>query len=163
MKKQIILSAFLLFLIIPALGQTNRIIDSLENILRTAKADTAKVKCLNELSYQYLKVSEFKIAVQYAESALDLAKTLDYKKGIAYSYVIFGFSYFLFFFFMYPPSFIIVYILLSLAQTPWSPLPSNMRWKMGRTHHDPQAWQAPDTCCRTEAMHRRGIHEDPQF
>ena len=86
MKTQIILSAFLLSLMVSAFGQTNRVIDSLENILKTANADTTKLNCLNALSDQYGKISEFKMAMQYADSALKMAKTLDYKKGIANAY-----------------------------------------------------------------------------
>ena len=82
MKTKINLTALLLSLIFSAFGQKNAVIDSLENVLKNAKADTAKVHCLNELSSEYLKITDYKMSLQYAESALELAKTLDYKKGI---------------------------------------------------------------------------------
>lgn len=69
-----------------AFSQNNAAIDSLENILKTASQDTAKVNCLDSLSSEYMKISDYKMSMQYADSALDLAKTLDYKKGIARSY-----------------------------------------------------------------------------
>jgi signal transduction histidine kinase/Flp pilus assembly protein TadD len=64
-------------------GQNNAVIDSLENILKTAKADTAKVIVLNSLSKQYKNISDFEKAMQYAEPALALAEKLNYKKGKA--------------------------------------------------------------------------------
>ena len=76
-----------------ALGQNNPVIDSLENILKTAKADTTKVNCLNALCSQYGRISDYEMALQYAESALELAETLDYKKGIASAYKAIGLYY----------------------------------------------------------------------
>jgi tetratricopeptide (TPR) repeat protein len=93
MKVKIILSIIALTLIFGAFGQNNSVIDSLENILKTAKADTTKVNCLNSLSSEYMKISDYKMSMQYAESALVLANTLDYKKGIADSYYNIGNTY----------------------------------------------------------------------
>jgi len=86
MNIRIILSFIAFTFMFGAFGQNNSAIDSLESILKTAKADTTKVNCLNALSKQYRIMSEYKMAMQYAESALSLAKTLDYRKGIADSY-----------------------------------------------------------------------------
>ena len=86
MKIKIILSFTAFTLLFGAFGQNNSAIDSLENILKTAKADTAKVNILNALSSQYERISDYKMSIQYAESALELATTLNYKKGIASSY-----------------------------------------------------------------------------
>ena len=68
------------------LAQPNAIIDSLENVLSTVSEDTTKVNCLNALSREYGKIDDYKMSLQYAESALELAKTLRHKKGIAESY-----------------------------------------------------------------------------
>jgi signal transduction histidine kinase len=86
MKIKILLSGFLFVLTISVFGQSNLGIDSLENILKIAKADTAKVNILNELSTLYRKIEDFKMSKQYAEFALELALTLDHNKGIYESY-----------------------------------------------------------------------------
>ena len=91
---KIVFSFIAFTIMINAFGQNNPTIDSLENILRNAKEDTAKVKCLNELSRQHAKISEFRMSMQYAEDALELAKTLNYKKGVANSINIFGVDYY---------------------------------------------------------------------
>jgi len=92
---RVLVSVFTLvsFIMFGAFGQNNAAIDSLENVLRTAKEDTAKVNLLNEISTKYGKIGEYKMAMQYADSALDLAKTLDYEKGIAFSHKYIGNCY----------------------------------------------------------------------
>ena len=82
MKIKIILSFIAFTFLFAAFGQNNSAIDSLKSIIRTAKADTAKVNCLNALSVQYRNIGDKKMAMQYADSALELAQTLDFKKGI---------------------------------------------------------------------------------
>ena len=37
---------------------------------------------MNALSFKYRNINDYKTAMQYAESALELAQTLDYKNGI---------------------------------------------------------------------------------
>ncbi len=86
MNIRTILSFIALTFMFSAYCQNQSAIDSLENILRTAKADTIKVNNLILMCDEYLKISDYENAMQYAESALLLAKTLDYKKGIARSY-----------------------------------------------------------------------------
>ena len=53
MNIKIVLSFIAFTIMFGAFGQNNSAIDSLENILKTAKADTVKVNCLNSLSRQY--------------------------------------------------------------------------------------------------------------
>ena len=86
MNIKILLSLIAFTMMFGVFGQNNSAIDSLNNVLKTAIADTAKVNCLNALSSEYRKISDNEMAMQNAESALELAKTLDYKKGIAISY-----------------------------------------------------------------------------
>jgi signal transduction histidine kinase len=86
MNIKIVLSFIAFTIMFGAFGQNHSAIDSLKNILKTAKADTVNVNCLNSLSSEYSKISDYKMSMQYAESALVLANTLDYKKGIADSY-----------------------------------------------------------------------------
>jgi len=82
MNKRIILTIIAFTFLFGAFGQYNLTIDSLENILKTAKADTVKVDYMNAISFQYRNINDFKTAKQYADSALELAQTLDYKEGI---------------------------------------------------------------------------------
>jgi len=61
----------------------NRAIDSLQLLLQNHPAeDTTRVKILNELSNQYQWVDFFS-SLRYAEDALRLASTLDFKRGMA--------------------------------------------------------------------------------
>ena len=76
-----------------AFGQNNSAIDSLENILDTVIADTTKLKCLNELRDQYGRITEYEMAIQYAESAIELATNLNYKQEIAQNHQKIGFFY----------------------------------------------------------------------
>jgi len=86
MKIRIILSFIAFIFLFGAIGQDNSAIDSLENILNTAKADTAKVNDLLLICEEYRKIRDYENGMQYADSALELATTLNYKKGIAKSY-----------------------------------------------------------------------------
>lgn len=60
-------------------------IDSLFQVLRTAKQDTAKVLLLYELSREFFN-SDIDRAEKYSNRALFLSEKLGYKKGIALSY-----------------------------------------------------------------------------
>jgi signal transduction histidine kinase/Flp pilus assembly protein TadD len=83
MKVKISLAIIALTMMYGVFAQKSAVIDSLENILKTAKQDTAKVIVLNSLSKQYKNISDFEKAMQYAESALALAEKLNYKRGKA--------------------------------------------------------------------------------
>lgn len=66
----------------PALAQEQRVVDSLENIVRTAKHDTIITKALNDLAWEYRKSDEAK-ATAYANRALSLAVKTGNKRGEA--------------------------------------------------------------------------------
>jgi signal transduction histidine kinase len=83
---KIALSLIVFNVMFGAIAQNNSAIDSLNNVIKTAKEDIAKVNSLNALSFQYRKISDFKMSKKYAESALELAQTLGYNKGIFDSY-----------------------------------------------------------------------------
>lgn len=69
-------------------------IDSLKQLLVTDKADTNKAIHLNGICREYLGKGDFTNALQYGNSALALAKQLNYKKGIANAYNNIGIIYF---------------------------------------------------------------------
>ena len=54
----------------------NKKIDSLITWIKTAKEDTQKINAINTLSKQFLKVSDYKKALSYAEEAQKLAEKL---------------------------------------------------------------------------------------
>lgn len=60
----------------------NKIIDSLQIVLKTAKEDTAKVKALARLAYEF-ENSNPDTAIYFANAAIALATKLDYQMGIA--------------------------------------------------------------------------------
>ena len=67
----------------------NHALDSLQNILKTAKEDTNKVNLLIQMSEE---CDETKL-LKYAEPAFHLAEKLNYKKGIAIACNNIGFVY----------------------------------------------------------------------
>jgi serine phosphatase RsbU (regulator of sigma subunit) len=80
---------FLLLSYLPLQAQENTI-DSLENLLKTTKADTAKVNLYNNLFLQY-EFSDYEKARNCLNKALDLSKKTDYQKGLATTYQYLGF------------------------------------------------------------------------
>ena len=70
-------------------SQEQYFIDSLFKCLEKAKEDTNKVMLLNDISKKYLSNNPEK-ANDYAMQALKFAEKLEYKKGIANSYIILG-------------------------------------------------------------------------
>src|SRR3990172_5624082 len=69
----------------------NPAIDSLQKSLLTAKEDTNKVKLLNDISKFYLYYLPPK-ATRYADEALALSNKLNFKNGIAESYLNLGYA-----------------------------------------------------------------------
>lgn len=68
-----------------AYSQTKKI-DSLKSIIKKGLKDTTHVKTLNKLSVS-LRISEQLVeAEEYANEALKLANSINYKKGVAYAY-----------------------------------------------------------------------------
>ena len=68
---------------IPGIAQREKL-DSLIKILPDTK-DSLRVQCLNSICEQYLDV-RYDTAYLYAIQALDEAKKINYKSGIAYAY-----------------------------------------------------------------------------
>lgn len=85
MKK--ILTRFLLPLMcsccFKGLFSQNKQIDSLLNVLATAKEDTAKVNTLNNLSRKFYESAEWAESKKYADDALLIAQKIGFKKGTA--------------------------------------------------------------------------------
>jgi serine phosphatase RsbU (regulator of sigma subunit) len=74
-----------------ATAQPNRT-DSLLRLLKTLPEDTMRVMVLNDVSFAYYN-SDAKQAKQYAQAAIDLAKKIDYPKGLARGYNVMGVAY----------------------------------------------------------------------
>ncbi len=79
--KQLVSLALISILASVSFSQNTKI-DSLLGKLKTEKEDTNKVMLLNDLSKEY-RITDFKMAEQYANKALKLAKKIHFKKGIA--------------------------------------------------------------------------------
>ncbi len=73
----------------PGGGQQNSQIDSLQQVLKSAKEDTNKVNALNNLSWYYMDAANYNESILCAEKALTLAQKISYKRGLvnAYSYL----------------------------------------------------------------------------
>ncbi|MBK6966646.1 MAG: tetratricopeptide repeat-containing sensor histidine kinase [Bacteroidales bacterium] len=78
--RSVLLPLFILTL--TASGQEKQ--DSLLNVLRNSANDTNRVKTLNELSISF-RNADYKKSLQYAGEGLQLARQLNYKRGIALS------------------------------------------------------------------------------
>ena len=63
-------------------SQNNKV-DSLLQVLKTAKDDSGKVMALNACSWQMINAGDYAQAKQYANSALALSGKINYKKGEA--------------------------------------------------------------------------------
>jgi len=88
----LVLPMFFLFSTQTIIGQQNTKIDSLLKVFKTQPNDTNKVITLQSLFQSYL-YNEPALALDYAEKALELAQSLDYKKGAARSYYDIGVYY----------------------------------------------------------------------
>ncbi len=88
----LVLPRFFLFSTQTIIGQQNTKIDSLLKVFKTQPNDTNKVNTLQNLFQSYL-YNEPELALDYAEKALELAQSLEYKKGAARSYYDIGVYY----------------------------------------------------------------------
>ncbi len=78
---------FLLFIVrIVSLAQTPKI-DSLLNELQTIKEDTSKIKILDKLSTEFISLTDNESAMKYVDKELVLSQKVNYKKGIANSFM----------------------------------------------------------------------------
>ncbi|MEO6692271.1 MAG: tetratricopeptide repeat protein, partial [Saprospiraceae bacterium] len=76
------------------IAQKDLKLDSLLNALHIVKDDTSKVNTLNAISYHLLSITaKYTDAKRYADSALNLAIKVFFKKGIAKAYLIIGLVY----------------------------------------------------------------------
>jgi serine phosphatase RsbU (regulator of sigma subunit)/Tfp pilus assembly protein PilF len=69
-------------------------IDSLLTLLEKDKEDTTKVNHLNSLTFEYKEVGSYDTSLIYGNAALQLARKLNYKKGIGDAYGFMGTSYY---------------------------------------------------------------------
>lgn len=80
---------FSFFFLSIAFAQDVHLIDSLSVVLKNAKADTLRIKLLNDISWQY-KLSDLKKSFQLADEAQKLSEKINYKEGIAKGYILHG-------------------------------------------------------------------------
>lgn len=83
------LTLFLLLLFTSSFSQSQKTIDSVQNVLNTAKLDTVKVSCYIALASEY-KNNEPEKAKEFVGKALELSQQIGYKKGMANAYHMFG-------------------------------------------------------------------------
>jgi len=78
----------LLFLMIcqQSFSQSNRAIDSLKRVLNTGANDNNRIRTLNILSNQFLRIAKYDEALKYANEALAFATKKNLKRGIAAAY-----------------------------------------------------------------------------
>ncbi len=69
----------------------NKAIDSMANILKTAKEDTNKANILYDLSWEYNAI-DFQKAEEYAQRLIELSRKIKYKKGEGNGYASLGAS-----------------------------------------------------------------------
>ena len=94
MNKKDLLFCFLIFFVFPRCFAQNSQIDSIKNVLVTAKEDTSKVNSLLALSREFFSISPQE-AINYATEAKDLATKINSLKGLAYAYKNIGIGYYM--------------------------------------------------------------------
>ena len=77
---------FITAFVSPVFAQSDRPVDSLLNLLKTAKENNRKVNVLNSLSKEFWQRSEYGKSKKYAEEALALSERLDFRQGMANAY-----------------------------------------------------------------------------
>jgi tetratricopeptide (TPR) repeat protein len=68
-------------------------IDSLKKVVQSQKEDTNKVNTFNAISLAYWQKDNYENAMQNAQNALSLSKTINFKKGEGDSYFWMGMAY----------------------------------------------------------------------
>jgi len=84
-RKVSLISSVAFFLLSGFLFAQNKKIDSLKRIVETGVKDTSMVITLNQLSKEIINTENISESLVYARKANELAKKLNYKKGLAYS------------------------------------------------------------------------------
>lgn len=74
-------------------GQNKKVIDSLLTSLKTALADTQKIKIYNSLALQYTNSLDLSNIDLYTDKAIQLAQQNKYMKGVAQAYIISATAY----------------------------------------------------------------------
>lgn len=72
----------------------SRQMDSLYAVLRTEERDTNKVKIMNYLCLYFCRTGKYDTALIYGERSMELAKKINYQRGLASSYRTIGTSYY---------------------------------------------------------------------
>lgn len=86
--------AFWLFLILPLLLFSQRHkIDSLNEVLKTQKADSNRVKTLNHLAAEFYDAGKYDSSIIYADSSAALAQRIGNNKELAWAFHLLGISY----------------------------------------------------------------------
>lgn len=86
---------YLFILFIPIKGFTqDSITDSLKNLLQITTKDSAKVDLLNSISYNLFASTPIE-AIDFGTRAIELAKKINYQKGIAYAHKNIGLGYYM--------------------------------------------------------------------
>ena len=81
-KKQAYLIILLISIVFSGYSQSNRNIDSIQQLLKHETRDTLKVRHLYKLCWEYSSI-DLQKAREYGNKALDLAVNINYKRGIA--------------------------------------------------------------------------------
>lgn len=84
-RKVTLITVALFLLISNFVLAQNKKIDSLKNIVETGTRDVSMVNTLNALSKEILNTEDISESLIYAKRASELAKKINYKKGLAYS------------------------------------------------------------------------------
>lgn len=92
MKQLILFILLISALTAGAQKQGQKLIDSLLLVLPTMKEDTIKVKSLNSLSNEYSRI-DVDEGIRYGTEAFELAKKLNWKKGMASAHRLIGINY----------------------------------------------------------------------
>lgn len=79
------ISIWVLFVFSFAISQA-QIIDSLKNVLVTAKEDTSKVNALSTLAWELQRIQKFEESVPYTNQGIELAKMLKHSRELALLY-----------------------------------------------------------------------------
>lgn len=96
MNRKFIITLFTYLFLLPFCGYSRlegqARLDSISQEISRCKPDTAKVKLLSVLSYEYAEVNREK-GLNYAAQALQLAQQLEWAQGIADAYNSFAYNY----------------------------------------------------------------------
>ncbi len=74
-------------------AHVTRKIDSLKTEISNSKTDTSKVFLLNKLSTVFLDIADYDRSIEISNSAAELAKKINYKKGLSDAYSNLGILY----------------------------------------------------------------------